>query len=559
MKFPSVARNLTFVSIIALVAGCAADVSQQKSRSQVSSQIAAAEAAIDQKSAMLKHGSPTQRPSNIQVREGIYLGKEGFRTGRGDPLPRQFESEDGVTINIGNPIVLSELVQILQQTTGLRFDVRDLYAASVGGASPSASPISASSGGGDDSAGQGEIAATGGGAITSPNSLTHAKDIAFRVNHKGSLSSLLDYVAAQIGADWEYEGGRVNFLGPQTVTYTIWALPGQLTSTGSVGGAAFGSSTPPMTQVSRSYDYWGSIESGLATIVPETGSKYSVNKNAGTITVTGFQSTHDRVADFVQTENGRLSRQVSIKVDVIAFTSNDENVRSGSLTAALNKATAGYNVNFASAPTTVDTMSGLGMQILDTADSPFDSLAGTSGLVRALASQGRVSVLNSTSVVAMNDTPTPISIANEKAYLSGSVTEGEGDEATTTLTTDIATTGLNMVVTPRVLSGGEVMISYNMSINELKNLETYQTGESMIQMPETDTRNIMQTVNIDSGDTMVIASYDTSTTNRRAMGPFNPAFWGLGGSDGYTDDTTKIVIIMTPVTLEAQNSPIIRR
>ena len=72
-------------------------------------------------------------------------------------------------------------------------------------------------------------------------------------------------------------------------------------------------------------------------------------------------------------------------------------------------------------------------------------------------------------------------------------------------------------------------------------------------------RNFMQNLNIESGSTIVVASFDQETRDRDSTGPFDPRFWGLGGVDGYSAQDTKIIVMMTPVVLESQNQPKARR
>jgi type IVB pilus formation R64 PilN family outer membrane protein len=538
--------GLTALSAMAFTAACSDDISQSTDRRGVSDFNAAVSSQIDSDAAALRNAGATGRPGNMQVRDGIFIGKDGFRTGRGDPLPRRFETSNGITLKFGDDIRLPEFVSILQDATGMRVDIRDLYAAPLSGSADE-------EGGAEAGADSTEDAGGGGGAtaVTIGGS-SHATEVPFRVDHKGSLSSLLDKVANQIGADWEYSGGRIKFLGPQTMTYTIWALSGDVTSSASLGGGnatTFGASAPATTNVNRTFDYWGSVEAGIAAVVPADGARYAINRSAGTVTVTGFQAVHERVAGFVAQENQRMSRQVAVKVDVLAFTTNSSDERSTSLNLALSSISAGLNMNLITPANSIDQSTGLGLQILD------GDLANSTGIINALAREGRVSVLKSTSVIAGNNNPTPVTITTEKAYLSGITVETTDEGTSTSFETGIINTGMNLVITPRIMSAGDVMLTYNMQISELKGIEQFEAEGTQVQLPEMETRNFMQTMNIGSGDSIVVAAFDGSRTARNAAAPFMPQFWGLGGQDGYTSENTKIVVLMTPVVIEGQNKP----
>jgi len=540
--------SAALASTIALVSGCSTDVGGA-GRAATGERINSVEAQLNADGSRIARMQDTGRPSNVNVRQGIFIGKDGFRTGHGDPLPRRLEGPKGVSIKLGDDVTIYEFASLLQRTTGLRVDTRDLEAGGTGGVPGGSSGASASDSAGPD----GFASSDSGGSSDAPS---------FRVNYTGSLSGLLDYAANQAAVDWEYTGGRIKFLGPQTVTYTIWALPGTTNASGTIGGSMggnFGSGTPPTTSYQMSYDYWEDIESGLGAIVPEANARFSVNRASGTITLTGFRAVHERVQEFIATENARLSRQVSVKIDILAFTSKDSDRRGASLDAVLEKVSSGLSFNLSNPAGAVVGGSDFGITVLDKDSGPLQHLTGSKAIISALAQNGRVSLLNSTSVMALNNQPTPVSIVSEKGYIAGLKTTEEEGKVTTELQTGILNDGLNMTLTPRIMSGGEVMMSYHMSLTEVVGLEQVSASDVMVQLPETQNRTFMQTVNINSGDAMVVAAHDSNRAKREAYGPFSPAFWGLGGQDSYSNDNTKIIILMTPVVVEASNAPRARR
>lgn len=565
MKNPSLRLiGYTFVSAIALTA-CSSDLDKGPTRAEASANINAVNAQIGEDSSRLKNMTETGRPANIRVREGLYLGRDGFRTGRGDPLPRKFETDQGVSIHSAQPIGLPEITKILRRTTGLRIDPNDVTVtpppnASMGRALRAGG--GGGGGGGADSTGSGGGSSSGDDDDDMPTGLP--QDMEFKVDYTGPLSGLLDYVAAQIGADWEYRGGRIKFLGAQTVTYTVWALSGTSTSSGSVGGGGsgdvFGSSSPAITSRSIDLDYWTDLEAGLDSIVPPGGAQYSVNKSNGSIVLTGLQNVHERVSDFIEKENARLSRQVAIKVDVLAYNSSSSDGRSTSIDAIIKNMAWGVGANISTPSNAISGGVGLGATILDNDNKVQENLVGTNAILNVLSKSGKASLLRSVSVIAMNNTPTPMSIMNEKAYLSGSktTTDSNGND-TTELETGIINHGVNLVVTPRILSSGEVNLDYTMNLSSITGLTEFQSDGASVQLPEVETQNFMQSVNMGSGAAMVIASYDTQQTGREGGGPFDPRLWGFGGQDNMSTGNTKIMVIMSPVVVERQNSPNLRR
>jgi type IVB pilus formation R64 PilN family outer membrane protein len=560
MKNPSLKIiGFTLVSALALSA-CSSDIGSTGTRSETSADIEAIGAQIDDDTGRLTRMTETGRPGNIRVRNGLYLGEDGFRTGRGDPLPRRFETDDAISIQIAEEMNLRDFSLHLRKVTGLRVDYRDITVTPMHTPDNEEGGEGASSGA--DSTGAGSL--MGNFEVPDDNPTDHPIDIHFRVDYSGPLSGLLDQVASQVGVDWEYRGGRVNFLGAQTVTYTVWALPGKSSTNASVGGGGasnvFGGSSPATTERTIESDYWADLEAGLETIIPEAGSRYTVNKANGTIVVTALQNVHNRVTDFVEQENARLSRQVSVKVDVLAYTAENSDSRSTSIEGIMQNLAWGLGASITTPANSIDDAIGIGATILDNDNKAQENLVGTNAIMNALSRNGRVSLLDSVSVLAMNNVSTPIAIMKEQAYLAGTTTTVDEEGNTSTEgEAGIVNSGINMVVTPRILSGGEVNLDYTMNLSTLTKMEKFETDMVSMQLPEVESRNFMQSVNMDSGSSMVIAAYDSQRNTRGVAGPFDPRMWGLGGEDSYSTERTKIMVIITPVVAEKQNAPRLRR
>lgn len=477
----------------------------------------------------------TGRPSNVSVDSGIFLANKGFRSGRGNPLPARFETAAGVTINTASPINIEEFAQIVEQMTGIRVDYEDLRM--IGAAS-----TSGASGGGA----QGDSAQTITALVSRAQSTTVGPtDRTFRIRHTGKLSTVLDTVASRMAADWVYEGGRIVFKGPQTMTYTIWAFPGSASTTGSVGGgdSSFGSGSSASTSSTAEFNYWSGVEQSLSSLIPNGLGAFTANPASGTITVTGSQAVHLRVQDFIENENRRLSRQVAVRIDVIALTRNSADNRGLSLEGVLRASGGGS----------------LAVGLLGGTDGAGISLTDNNGsaAINLLSSYGQVAIVQTQTVTAMNNTPTPVSITQERAYVAS--TSIDQESGATEITPGLINSGVNFVVTPRIMSSNEVVLQYTLNMSELLEVREFSSGTSSVQLPEMSSRNFAQTVNIRSGQTVVIGTSDTQNSQQRRQGAFNPSFWGLGGERKHSVDGTRILILMTPVVLEGNNTPQVRR
>jgi type IVB pilus formation R64 PilN family outer membrane protein len=492
-------------------------------------------ASFDRNNATYQGTQDTGRPSNINVEKGLFLATQGFRSGRGNPLPARYETSQGVTLNTATPVNIEEFSQIVEQMTGIRVDYEDLrlVGANAGGAAST---------GQADAGGELNVNAL---VAQAQSTTVGPTDRTFRIRHTGKLSTVLDTVASRLAADWVYEGGRIVFKGPQTVTYTLWAFPGQSATSGAVGGGAnsFGSGQAANTTRSASYDYWAGVESSIQSLIPPTIGSFTANPSTGNITVTGNQAIHLRVQDFIENENRRLSRQVAVRIDVIALTTNrDNNVSLGATTSIdqmFSSNRDGFQVGVA-------TTGGVGINL----NRPSDNLAVG---IEALAEYGKVTVVQSQTLTAMNNTPTPISITNERAYVQ-SVTVGTEDNPAT-VTPGIINSGINFVVTPRIMSSNDVVLQYTLNMSELVEIREFGSGDTAVQLPEMASRNFAQTVNLRSGETVVIGSSENQQAGTTKKGAFTPSFWGFGGAREATLNGTRILILMTPVVLEGSNTP----
>ena len=531
-----------------LLCACSSDLKGASTRETAKERISATGESIDENGKRLLNAKSADRPSNIAVRNGIYLGRHGFRTGNGDPLPPKYETADGVTMNLPGKIGLVEFVLGLRKLTGMRVDYGDI----------AATPDSLFM---DSMDAQTEVGINSQASenADSGDFSDHPVDVKFRVDYTGPLSGLLDHVSSQVGADWEYSGGRIGFLGARTITYTLAVLPSRSVSNSYVGGGGssevFGGSSPASTMRTSESDYWEEITEGIEAIIPPSGSRYRINRANGTIILTAFEGIHRRMAEFIERENARLSRQVAVKVDVLAYSEEDGDDRSTSINGILNGMARGIGLTFASPPNAIDDAVGIGAVVLENGGRRAQD--GSSVLIRALSSRGRVSLVDSVSVVAMNNSPTPISVMSEQAYLAGTTTSvADNGEEKVEAETGIVNNGINMVVTPRVMNGGRVNLEYTLNLSTLAGLEKFETDTMAVQLPEVETRNFMQTVSMQNGSTMVIAAYKSNRSSRKSSAPFNSSLWGFGGSDSASNRNAAILVLITPVVIERQNQPL---
>jgi len=361
---------------------------------------------------------------------------------------------------------------------------------------------------------------------------------------------------------WRVVDGGAQFYYTDTRAFQIRAIPGDASLSATVGntaandpsagsgGSVSGSTrnSQSATAVNSKLSVFDSIEKSVSTMLSAAGRVVS-SPATGTISVTDTPDVLQRVARFIEDENAALSRQVMINVTVLAVSSSDLDDYGINWNLVYNNLSSSYGV-----ATTYAAQPGAGnfsAAILNTAASKF---AGSTLMMSALSTQGKVRRETSASVATLNNQPVPVQVARQTAYLkSSSTTLTANVGSSTTLEPGTVTSGFNMSILPHVLTNGTVMLQFGTDISALRSIRTVSSGGSSsatsIETPEVDTRNFLQRVAMKSGDTLVISGFEQTDANLNRKGVGNPGFFGLGGGLQATRDKEVIVILVTPIAM----------
>jgi type IVB pilus formation R64 PilN family outer membrane protein len=269
----------------------------------------------------------------------------------------------------------------------------------------------------------------------------------------------------------------------------------------------------------------------------------------GTLTVTDTPAILARVEKFIERENRTLGRQVLINVTVLSVSLSDEDNYGLNWDLVFNELSRRYGIkNTFGAGQSGTSFSA---SVLNTSSS---KLAGSSVLINALSSQGRVRKETSASVAALNHQPVPVQVARQTAYLKSSqttITANVG--SSTSLTPGLVTSGFTMTVLPSLLDNGTVILQFSTDISTLRRLNTVSSsgsnGGSQIQTPEVDTRNFLQRVAMKSGQTLVVSGFEQMESGMERQGVGKPSIFAFGGGLSARSNKEVIVILVTPIAM----------
>lgn len=380
------------------------------------------------------------------------------------------------------------------------------------------------------------------------------------VYQSGTFKGLLDVVSARFGINWRYSGNEIQFHALETRTFNIHAVPGEAllsasvaNSTSSAGGGSQGGGNSQgaggnnKLNIDSQLSVWGNVEKAISSMLSSAG-KLASSPATGTITITDLPEVLDRIARYVDSENRSLTKQVVVNVTVLGVTLSDSDSYGINWNSVYQTAYNRFGVKNAFAAE-AGTPS-FSASVLDTASSKW---AGSEILINALSTQGKVRRETALAVMALNNQPVPVLVAQQTTYLASSqVTFAANVGAATSLTPGTVTTGVNMTILPHVLDNGTVMLQLSAGLSVLRGIATVSSGGNSIQTPQVDTRNFLQRVAMRSGETLVISGFEQTDGNVDHEGVGHSSNLLMGAQRAKSSKEIFVVII-TPALLGSES------
>jgi len=514
--------------------------------------------------------------SPVKVSDKPYVKAEAIRNENGDPLPSKFEKENGITIVKATPVGLAEIAsEITAQTRipvvlGTRSIMPQGNSSNAGSADASLpqlaqGPLPEGFPLGEALA---QITSGGSGSTISPVVADVASGT-MRADYSGPLSGLLDIVSSQFNVAWKYERGKIVIDTIVSRTFDVPALAMtstlnfNLSSQSSSGQTESGSDTQAgqtATSTAES-NVFGEVNDAVQNLIPEGYGTFSINKSAGTITVTSSPAVVDRVAEYLKTVNQKLSKQIALSVKVYSVTlNNDEQFDLDVQGIFTEAAKQGISIGTASAGGVVPPVGGaigpgLGWALLDTSSE----WNGSNALVQALSTQGDVSVVTTASVTTLSGVPVPFQVGEQRDFVNEVSVErdSESGTSTTSISTESLSTGFSLQINPRVERNGDVLVQYGINISELVGQEdgfdtfTAPDGSASVQLRRVSIRNFIQQARIPNKNTLVLAGFEQVRNEAKKRGVGRANFPLLGGGRQSSLRREIIVILITPTILNA--------
>ena len=186
--------------------------------------------------------------------------------------------------------------------------------------------------------------------------------------------------------------------------------------------------------------------------------------------------------------------------------------------------------------------------------SIVDSAGGVRAVLNALASDSKLRVVSSPSLMVLDNHSASINIGDQvPVRTSESTNTGTaGDDSIVTSTIQFVETGVTLEVAPRVSKGGNVVMDIFQSIRTAS-----VTNTSAIDSPTINQRQVQTSVAVHSGDTIVLGGLiqeDNGRSNSGVPGLRNLPFAGvLFGTTNKSSTRTELLVLITPTAVRDIN------
>ncbi|MGA1796797.1 MAG: secretin and TonB N-terminal domain-containing protein [bacterium] len=369
-----------------------------------------------------------------------------------------------------------------------------------------------------------------------------------------TLEDALDKILTPLNYTYRKEGNFIHVSRPKIETrifalnYLATIREGKTIIEAKTPGGVSGASAEPTKIVNQEKtDLWDEIEKGLKHLLTEEGT-FFVNKMASLVIVTDYSTNLRNVAEFLETVEGSIQRQVLIEATIAEVLLSDDYQMGLDWSYLVGSETGtsflGDNTKFA-----LDTSGLMTTSVFEFSFQYKDLTA----LLNAIAEQGTMNIISRPRLTTLNNQKAIIKVGTEEVYFERE-TETSTTTTTETYTVKFFTVGLLLDVTPQISAEDEITLHIHPVISEKVDERPYPIGGGTI--PIVNIRESSSVVKVKSGHTVVLTGLMQEKANKTAAGvPVLMEIPFLGNLFRYTRNEkikTELVITLTPRIIYGQ-------
>lgn len=512
------------------------------------------------------------KTSSISHMDGFYVSEKPFKLADREILPSFFNEQ--LTFSSSEPTTFQRLTSLVSEKIGLRISMSedavtylDQFATDASDAAGEEEALTSLDGDatigppGQDDEDDASLPQSLTDMLGSPYGNLPGSSVTFTMNHRGTLSELLDNLTGKVGLFWRWNNNEIEMFRYETanINIDIDAMAQSFTASiksqtafvsGNAEGGGSGSESQGMA-TDLSYNPGVAIER-LREVISESmlseGGSVDVLEEFGVVSITDVPSKVKKVKEFLEEMNDMATRQIAIKVDVITVTSRTD-ASAGFDWDAVYNGISGLSAGF-----TGDIFEGAGniqLGIIDTG-SAFN---GTEGFIQALGQFADVTSHYSGFTQTTNGSIAPITDTVKQDYIKSVSTDqgGEDEEPQVSIEIGEAKTGIDMTVLPQITSKDKVSMSIKYDLTELLDMQNVVTGDNTINLPTSSIKGSYIKAIIDSGKSYMVSGLSNKRTKAdqsSILGDDSPFAWILGGRKESSTNEEYSILLITPYVLQ---------
>lgn len=392
-----------------------------------------------------------------------------------------------------------------------------------------------------------------------------------------TLQQILSRIAQQVDVRFSLKDGllviradepflrsyKIDYVNIERKTKSDNLISTQIASTGS--SSAGGSGNNSLTEVKSETNnlFWATLTTNIGKIIAnededkkssiEDSNQILVNRETGLITVKASEKKHKVIQQYVDLVMSSAKRQVLIEATIAEVSLTDE-FQSG---IDWNSVSNSGNNTFSQSLTGANL--GAAPFFTGTITNSTSSLGTIDGSVRMLESFGKVKVLSTPKVMAINNQTAILKVVDNRVYFSIKVdsTTDNNNLTTKVFTSQIHSVpvGIVMQVTPYINDKNEITLNVRPTISRIINYVNDPNPDLadagvISEIPEIQVREVESILKISSGDVAIIGGLMQDTLDESDSGiPYISAIPIIGPLFNYSDDShskTELVIFIRP-------------
>lgn len=397
-----------------------------------------------------------------------------------------------------------------------------------------------------------------------------------------TLPQILDRISEQANVRYSIKEGllvirpdipffrtyKIDYVNFDRKTTSENLISTQIAATGTDGQNAGGNNSSTRVESTTNNSFWSTLTENISKIIfhkkkvkqknqqKNDSENIITNKETGFLTIKATEKQHKQIQQYIDLVVASAKRQVLIEATIAEVTLSDEfqagvdwSQVSGSGNTTFTQSLTGANL-------------GTPPFFAATFANNSNTLGSITGSVRMLESFGKVKVLSTPKVMAINNQTAILKVVDNRVYFSvdlNTTTSTAG--STETFTTEIHTVpvGIVMQVTPYISDNGEITLNVRPTISRIINYvndpnPALAAVNVISEVPEIQVREIESILKVNSGDVAVIGGLMQDTVDESDSGvPFLAAIPIIGQLFNYSDDShtkTELVIFLRPKVIK---------